>query len=165
MPQHDAEDRPCQSDGVIQRKTVSSSSFDFVDAALHQVKRIMTSGPIDVMAGFDLADPVTDAGVGHIPKTYTAFLDPGTLKGKRLGVLRQVFGRDVVHAEVNRVMMRILDRLLELGAVVFDIEIPDLGALTADIGLADYELKAGLDKYLAGLGGPVQTGGKGRNVA
>lgn len=112
---------------------------------------------LDVMAGFDIADPITDAAIGHIPKTYTAYLDPGALKGKRFGVLRQVFGKDVIHAEVNRVMARALDKLLELGAAVIDIDIPELETLTADIGLADYELKAGLDKYLAGVGGPVKS--------
>ncbi|MGE3475891.1 MAG: amidase [Rhodospirillaceae bacterium] len=112
---------------------------------------------LDVMAGFDIADPITGAAVGHIPRTYTAFLDPGALKGKRFGVLRQVFGTDVVHAEVNRVMARVLDKLLERGAAVTEIEVPDLDALTCDIGLADYELKAGLDKYLAGIGGPVKS--------
>ncbi len=112
---------------------------------------------LDVMAGFDIADPITEAAVGHVPKTYTAFLDPGALKGKRFGVLRQMFGRDVVHAEVNRVVARVLDKLQELGAAVVDVEIPDLEALTTDVGLADYELKVGLDKYLANVDGPVNS--------
>src|SRR5690606_8923049 len=52
---------------------------------------------------------------------------------------------------------RVFDKLLELGAAVVDIEIPDLDVLTADIGLADHELKAGLDKYLGELGGAVNS--------
>jgi len=111
---------------------------------------------LDVMAGFDPADPVTAGGVGNIPRTYTAALDAGALKGKRFGVLRHLFGRDAVHAEVNRVMMHCTDKLLDAGAAVIDVEIPGLEDLTTDVALGDYELKAGLDKYFA-AGAPVRS--------
>jgi Asp-tRNA(Asn)/Glu-tRNA(Gln) amidotransferase A subunit family amidase len=112
---------------------------------------------LDVMAGFDPADPVTDAGVGHIPRSYTAFLDPGALKGRRFGVLRGFFGAGVEHAEVNRTITRGVDALIDGGATVFDIVIPGLETLASNVALGDYELKAGLDRYLAGLDGPVKS--------
>src|SRR5262245_63858296 len=47
---------------------------------------------LDVMAGYDPEDPITALGVGHIPDTYTKFLDKDGLKGARIGVLRQTMG-------------------------------------------------------------------------
>ena len=44
---------------------------------------------LDAMAGYDPEDPVTALGRGHIPDTYTKFLDKDGLKGARIGVLRQ----------------------------------------------------------------------------
>jgi amidase len=44
---------------------------------------------LDVIAGVDAADPRTAAAVGHIPPTYSAFLDKGGLQGARIGIFRQ----------------------------------------------------------------------------
>src|SRR5438046_3143403 len=58
---------------------------------------------LDVIAGYDPADPVTAFGAPNIPKTYTAFLNREGLKGARIGVLTDFFGREGVHEEVNAV--------------------------------------------------------------
>ena len=47
---------------------------------------------LDVMAGYDPDDPVTALGVGHVPPTYTKYLDRNGLKGARIGILRETFG-------------------------------------------------------------------------
>src|SRR5579859_7487939 len=44
---------------------------------------------LEVIAGVDPADPRTAAAAGHIPPTYTAFLDRDGLSGARIGVFRQ----------------------------------------------------------------------------
>jgi Asp-tRNA(Asn)/Glu-tRNA(Gln) amidotransferase A subunit family amidase len=44
---------------------------------------------LEVLAAVDTADPRTLAAEGHIPASYTAFLDTHGLRGKRLGVLSQ----------------------------------------------------------------------------
>ena len=46
---------------------------------------------LDAMAGYDPNDPITALSVGHIPKSYTAYLRNG-LKGARIGVLQTSFG-------------------------------------------------------------------------
>lgn len=107
---------------------------------------------MDVMAGYDPDDPITAAGAGHIPKTYRDFLKADALKGKRIGVLRQYFGTDAVHADVNAVMAKDLAALTSLGAEVVDVAIPDLDALTADMGTSPFELKTVFDSYLKTLG-------------
>src|SRR5438309_5030234 len=43
---------------------------------------------LDVMVGYDPEDPLTARGVGHVPDTYTKFLDRNGLKGGRIGILR-----------------------------------------------------------------------------
>ena len=47
---------------------------------------------LDVMVGYDTEDPVTARGVGHIPYSYTEFLDKNGLKGARIGILREPIG-------------------------------------------------------------------------
>ena len=47
---------------------------------------------LDVMAGYDPEDPITARSVGHIPETFTKFLDKNGLKGARLGILRESIG-------------------------------------------------------------------------
>ena len=36
---------------------------------------------LDVIVGYDSEDPLTAAGVGHVPGSYTRFLDKNGLKG------------------------------------------------------------------------------------
>jgi Asp-tRNA(Asn)/Glu-tRNA(Gln) amidotransferase A subunit family amidase len=79
---------------------------------------------LDVMAGFDPEDPITAAGTGRVPPTYTAELDRNGLRGARIGVVREYFGTAAVHAEVNHVMQRALEALRAQGAQVEDVGPP-----------------------------------------
>ncbi len=47
---------------------------------------------LDVMVGYDPEDPLTARGVGHVPGSYTKFLDKNGLKGARIGILRESMG-------------------------------------------------------------------------
>ena len=47
---------------------------------------------LDVMAGYDPEDPLTARGIGHLPDSFTKFLDQNALKGARLGILRESMG-------------------------------------------------------------------------
>ncbi|MFB3060420.1 MAG: amidase, partial [Candidatus Binatia bacterium] len=47
---------------------------------------------LDVMVGYDPEDPLTSRGVGHVPDSYTDFLDINGLKGARIGILRESIG-------------------------------------------------------------------------
>jgi Asp-tRNA(Asn)/Glu-tRNA(Gln) amidotransferase A subunit family amidase len=74
---------------------------------------------LDVIAGKDPADPRTAAAVGHIPPTYTAFLDADGLRGARIGVFRQALSLE--HGADPRV------------AALFEAAIADLRAAGAAI--------------------------------
>src|SRR5205085_220701 len=49
---------------------------------------------LEVMVGYDADDPVTAMGMTHHPTGLAASLEPGALRGARIGVLRQAMGRD-----------------------------------------------------------------------
>ncbi len=114
---------------------------------------------LDVMAGYDPADPITAFGFGRVPKTYTAFLDKDGMKGARIGVLTDFFGRDPVHQDVNGVVESAMATMSGLGATLVRISIPDLDGLTRELSLMSLEFKASFNRYLASLGSraPVKT--------
>jgi Asp-tRNA(Asn)/Glu-tRNA(Gln) amidotransferase A subunit family amidase len=92
---------------------------------------------LDVMVGYDSEDPITAFGVGHVPETYTAFLDKDGLKGARVGILRQSMGNDSEpdsedFKNVTAIFDKAIAELKAAGAEVVDpIEIPNLNELLA----------------------------------
>jgi Asp-tRNA(Asn)/Glu-tRNA(Gln) amidotransferase A subunit family amidase len=87
---------------------------------------------LDAIVGYDAEDPVTALGAGHVPKSYTAMLDPEGLKGARIGVLRESIGLQAEpasedFAKVTAVFDRAIGELKQLGATLVDpIVIPGL---------------------------------------
>jgi amidase len=136
--------------GLISRAGVIPVSFtqDAVGPLARNVADVAVM--LDVMAGYDPEDPVTAFGVGKIPATYTASLDPNGLKGARLGVLRTLFGSGPEHQEVNRVMASALEMLKKQGAILVEIDDPafDTGKLNSDLDVQKYEYKFELNNYL-----------------
>ncbi len=92
---------------------------------------------LDVMAGYDTEDPLTAWGVGHIPETYTKFLDKNGLKGARLGILREPMGsgsepQSQDFAKITAVFDKAVGELKRAGATLVDpITIPRLNELLA----------------------------------
>jgi amidase len=114
---------------------------------------------LDVMVGYDPADPVTAFGYGRPPATYTASLDDDALAGARIGLLLDFLGVEDIHQPVNAVVRSAVVTMREIGATVVEIRIPALADLTRDIVLVDFEFKAAFDAYLAELGpnAPVKS--------
>jgi amidase len=84
---------------------------------------------LDVLAGYDPADPYTSAYlVGGSVGNYAAALEGASISGKRIGVLRQAFGdeSDPDARQLNETLATTLETLESAGAVLVDIEIPDL---------------------------------------
>jgi Asp-tRNA(Asn)/Glu-tRNA(Gln) amidotransferase A subunit family amidase len=114
---------------------------------------------LDVMAGYDPDDPITAFGAHRVPATYTAFLTTDGLKGARIGVLSEFFGREPVHQDVNAVTEAAIRKMAEAGAAMIPVTISSLDAFTRNIQVAEYEAKNAFDDYLAALGprAPVKT--------
>jgi Asp-tRNA(Asn)/Glu-tRNA(Gln) amidotransferase A subunit family amidase len=123
---------------------------------------------LDATVGYDPADSSTAAGNGRIPRTYTAFLKRGALKGARIGVVRELFppplselrgtsGSAQEEQEVAVVVQRGLDEMKQQGATLVDVTIPDLAAQLQASNLLTQELKFYLGDYLKKSGGPVAS--------
>lgn len=104
---------------------------------------------LDAIAGYDSADEATAWCVGHVPETYTAFLNKDGMKGKRIGMLRSFFGKGAEHQEVNASVNRSIGIMQELGAAVVDIdETIDSNYLVAEVSVHLYDFKDHLNMYL-----------------
>ena len=100
---------------------------------------------LNAIAGPDPADTVTAEAGKHLTD-FTAGLDNASLKGKRIGVLRQMIGNDL---RVETLFDAAVADLKRAGAVVvpIDYEMPEpMGDNELTVLL--YELRTGLDAYL-----------------
>ena len=90
---------------------------------------------LDAMAGYDPDDPLTARGVGHLPQSFTKFLDKQALKGARLGILRESIGlgsepESDDFKKIDEIFDRAVGELKAAGAVVVDpIVIPNVNQL------------------------------------
>lgn len=105
---------------------------------------------LGAITGIDAHDPATLASEGHYYKDYTQFLDPHSLKGARIGVLRNYFGS---HPLVDQLIEQALLVMKNLGAILIDpAALPTeakWGKFELEVLL--YEFKSDLDAYLAAL--------------
>jgi Asp-tRNA(Asn)/Glu-tRNA(Gln) amidotransferase A subunit family amidase/CubicO group peptidase (beta-lactamase class C family) len=86
-----------------------------------------TAKVFNVIAGYDPADPYTEAGKDRVEADYTAFLDANALQGKRLGVLRALVDTEDADPQVTKVFTQALVDLEAAGAEIVDpVEIPKL---------------------------------------
>jgi amidase len=113
---------------------------------------------LSVLAGVDPDDKATANDQRKAATDYTKSLDPGGLKGARIGVARNYFFTD---AAVEVVMARALDVLKHEGATLVDpAEIPNMDKVSdPEMTVLLYELKADLNAYLSRLGpkAPVRS--------
>lgn len=90
---------------------------------------------LDIMVGYDPADPSTALGVGHTPSSYCAGLMKDELIGARIGILREPMGYDSEpnsddFRKVDEVFNKAVAELRQAGADVIDpVVIADLNAL------------------------------------
>ena len=106
---------------------------------------------LTALAGIDPDDAITAESRGRASADYTQFLDPNGLRGARIGVVRKNFG---FNDQVDQLINSSLDAMKRLGAEIIDpAEIETAGKFDdTELEVLLYELKADLNKYLAGLG-------------
>ena len=111
-----------------------------------------TAKVLDVIVGYDAADPATAWSIGHIPETYTKFLNKDGLRGKRIGILKSFFGEEKIHEEVNSIIYESLEVMKNNGALLIPIEEEiNTDELVNEVSVHLYELKAHLNSYLEKL--------------
>ena len=105
---------------------------------------------LDLVAGADPEDKVTAAADSHIHGSFAAGLKNASLKGHRIGVLRQRFVGVTGEREVAGEMDRVIKEFKAGGAEVFDVTIPDYDKkFQAARGSAPGALKAAWTAYLS----------------
>jgi amidase len=106
-----------------------------------------------VVAGHDPADPATAASAGHIPSSYTQFLNPNALRGARIGIWRE--GNFGFSPETDFIMEQTIARLKELGATIVDpANIPIEPAYGPEGTALNFEFKHDIAAYLQAHTGP-----------
>lgn len=110
---------------------------------------------LSAMVGLDPRDPATRSAIGQIERDYTRFLDPGGLRGTRIGVARaKFFGQSET---TDRVAEEALELLRREGAVLVDpADVPHASEYDeAELEVLLYEFKTDLARYLSELGPQV----------
>ncbi|HET7499678.1 MAG TPA: amidase [Kofleriaceae bacterium] len=106
---------------------------------------------LSVIAGADAADPATADSAGHVARDYTRFLDRNALRGKRIGVWKDVTGGD---PDTDAVFDQFIENLRRAGATPVEVSLP----LQDVVGNNEFpallnEFKHDLNAYLAATPG------------
>ena len=115
---------------------------------------------LGAITGVDSLDPATQQSDGKFHSDYTQFLDPGGLRGARIGIAREVyFGYS---PKADAIIGTAIERMRELGAVIIDpADIPtakQFSSSDSELTVLLFEFKTDLNSYLAGLvNTPVRT--------
>ena len=147
--------------GLVSRGGVYAG-WPMINGSLGPMCRTVTDAArlLDVMVGYDPADPITARGVGHAPESYAAGLDADALKGARIGILREPMGFSTEpesedFARVDAVFGRAVEDLAACGAEIVDpIVIPDLAELLAARANDPAEEDASFREYVSGCADP-----------
>lgn len=106
---------------------------------------------LSAMTGADARDVITQNTHNQQRIDYTEFLQPGALQGKRIGVMRTLFGRNPA---VDALMTEQLAVLEAAGATLVDLAISGNRELSdAEFQVLLFEFKHDLNLYLEQRGG------------
>ena len=105
---------------------------------------------LDQVTGTDAEDEATREAASHHDGSFAAGLDAASLRGKRIGVLRQLFVGVTGEREAAAKMEDVIRELRSAGATVVETVIADLDAeYVLARGSAPGSLKAGWAAYLS----------------
>ena len=108
---------------------------------------------LNVLNFADLSDPATKGKRER--GDYTLFLKSDGLRGAKIGVARDFWGR---RSDVDKVMDDALEAMKKAGAELIDVKFPDLRKFgDAEFLILQYEFKDGLEKYLRERGSRHKT--------
>lgn len=87
---------------------------------------------LSIIAGWDPEDGDTLGAMAHFPRTdWSTLLGAPDLRGKRIGVLREMFDTGVYADEVKSIFDRALDDMRKAGAIIVDPVMTGLNLRTA----------------------------------
>ncbi len=110
---------------------------------------------LSALTAVDRRDSATAQNAKKAEKDYTEFLQRDGLKGARIGVARQYFGKN---DRVDKLLENQLQVLKDGGATLIDVNFPTLQTFgDPEFEVLLYEFKADLNKYLAERNSPYKT--------
>jgi len=112
---------------------------------------------LSVISAWDAEDLMTMQGVGHFPRSdWSRELHADALRGKRIGVLREMIYEGPDHEEGRAIHERALEDMRKAGAIVVDPVLTGVDLKTQTLGMytgtSSYEQLAFQNAYLARLG-------------
>jgi amidase len=113
---------------------------------------------LEVIAGYDPSDSITERSKDLTPFIYTPFLKKDGLKGARIGVFRYYTDQPTADPEIKDLFEKAIDDMTSHGAEIVDpFVIPDFEELTKNIWCDMF--RHDLNHYLASLDGyaPYKT--------
>jgi Asp-tRNA(Asn)/Glu-tRNA(Gln) amidotransferase A subunit family amidase len=140
--------------------------FDSTRDTLGPITRSVRDAAIllDVIAGYDPADPITAWSYGRTPESYTAALTPNGLAGMRFGVIRTPLNNatDTSKADYKDVQAAVSKAAADLsarGAQVIDpLPIPNLREAMRDAAGGGADVEPAIAAFLAQYpNAPVRT--------
>lgn len=106
---------------------------------------------LDVIKGYDPDDAETAWSIGH-EECYMDRLNPDGLKGRRIGVLESLFGKEPINESTNAVVREAMKVFEENGATLVPVtENIDQPYLTTEVSVHLDDFRHDLDSYLATL--------------
>lgn len=138
--------------GLVSRAGVIPNSL--TQDEIGPITRTVTDAALllDVMSGFDPADPITAFSKGRIPKSYKESLSKDAIKGTRIGVMANMFGKEERHQEVNRVMEGVIAKMESLGATIIRFNLPEYDTLAPIVSTSQFEARTVMEDYFSALG-------------
>ncbi|WP_353198818.1 amidase family protein [Sandarakinorhabdus sp.] len=113
---------------------------------------------LDATVGNDPRDAITAGAGAHVPKSYADALQPGSLKGARIGVLRSLFAIWPDDLDGKLVYDAAIAAMRGAGAELVEVAIPGLDELLTDASASKFEFAEDLRRYLAAHpGAPVNS--------
>ncbi len=110
---------------------------------------------LSALTAVDGRDSATAQNSKKAEKDYTRFLNRDGLRGARIGVARQFWGKN---AELDKTLNDALDQMKQAGAILTDVKFATFGKFgDAEFEVLLFEFKADLEKYLAERNAPYRT--------
>ncbi len=149
--------------GLISRKGLSPLVV-FQDTAGPMTRTVKDAAILlDVLVGYDPEDPFTAAAtLARDAGSYADGLTEGSLRGARIGVVREAFGPDddPDSSQVNRVVEGALEAMRRAGAEIVDpTGVPDLQHFIGVTSLYLSQSRYDIDKFLSERPGSHTVGG------
>ena len=143
--------------GLLSRSGIIPCSFTQDSAG--PITRNVTDAALllDICQGFDRQDKKTSEQIGRTESSYTAFAQKNGLSGKKIGLLKTVYGQD---KDVLRIMRETENVLQSMGAECIEIDVSQLDSnkVFTECDVQFYELKPTLEEYFTAASNcPVKT--------